>query len=133
MRARLTDRGQPRALVGDVDLFLELPDGFVVVDHKSFPGNDRDRDERVVKHAAQLGLYAFALERALRKPMVAAFINLPIRGKWSRWTWERRSWNGNAAGRDDGTRSPSPASFSRRPRPSTVGPIVSARPSMLRS
>jgi ATP-dependent exoDNAse (exonuclease V) beta subunit len=64
-----------------VDLLLELPDGFVLVDHKSFPGNDRDRDERVVAHAAQLGLYAFALERALRRPLRAAFIHLPIRGE----------------------------------------------------
>jgi ATP-dependent exoDNAse (exonuclease V) beta subunit len=81
VRARLTDRGQPRVLVGDVDLFLELPDGFVLVDHKSFPGNDRERDERVVQHASQLGLYAFALERALGKPLLAAYIHLPIRGE----------------------------------------------------
>jgi ATP-dependent exoDNAse (exonuclease V) beta subunit len=81
VRARFADGGQPRLLQGEVDLFLELPDGFVLVDHKSFPGNDRDRDERVVRHAAQLGLYAFALERALQKPLLAAFIHLPIRGE----------------------------------------------------
>ena len=81
VRARLTDRGQPRVLVGDVDLFLELPGGFVLVDHKSFPGNERERDERVVAHAAQLGLYAFVLEQALKKPLLAAFIHLPIRGE----------------------------------------------------
>lgn len=81
VRARFLDRGAPRLLVGDVDLFLELPDGFVLVDHKSFPGSDRERDVRVVAHAAQLGLYAFALERALRKPLKAAFIHLPIRGE----------------------------------------------------
>jgi hypothetical protein len=81
VRARLTDRGQPRLLQGEVDLFLELPDGFVLVDHKSFPGNDRERDARVVAHAAQLGLYAFVLERALAKPLLAAFIHLPVRGE----------------------------------------------------
>jgi ATP-dependent exoDNAse (exonuclease V) beta subunit len=64
-----------------VDLFLELPDGFVVVDHKSFPGSDRERDERVAQHAAQLGLYAFVLERALGKPLRGAFLHLPIRGE----------------------------------------------------
>lgn len=80
-RARFTDGGQPRLLQGEVDLFLELPDGFVLLDHKSFPGDDRERDVRVVEHAAQLGLYAFALERALGKPLRAAFIHLPIRGE----------------------------------------------------
>jgi ATP-dependent exoDNAse (exonuclease V) beta subunit len=81
VRARLADRGHSRLLQGEVDLFLELPDGFALVDHKSFPGGDRDRDERVVAHAAQLGLYAFVLERALRKPLLAAFIHLPVRGE----------------------------------------------------
>ncbi|BDG02919.1 UvrD-helicase domain-containing protein [Anaeromyxobacter oryzae] len=81
VRARLVDRGEPRLLQGEVDLFLERPDGFVLVDHKSFPGNDRERDERVVAYAAQLGLYAFVLERALGKPLLAAFIHLPIRGE----------------------------------------------------
>lgn len=81
VRARLGDRGHARLLQGEVDLFLERADGFVLVDHKSFPGNDRERDERVVAHAAQLGLYAFVLSRALRKPLLASFIHLPIRGE----------------------------------------------------
>jgi hypothetical protein len=34
-----------------------------------------------VEHAAQLGLYAYALEHALGKPLLAAFIHLPIRGE----------------------------------------------------
>lgn len=81
VRARFLDRGEPRLLQGEVDLFLEREDGFVLVDHKSFPGGDRERDARVVAHAAQLGLYAFVLERALGKPLLAAFIHLPIRGE----------------------------------------------------
>lgn len=81
VRARIGDRGHPRLVQGEVDLFLERPDGFALVDHKSFPGNDGERDARVVAHAAQLGLYAFVLERALRKPLLAALIHLPIRGE----------------------------------------------------
>jgi ATP-dependent helicase/nuclease subunit A len=81
VRARIDDRGHPRLVQGEVDLFLERPDGFVLVDHKSFPGNDRERDTRVVAYAAQLGLYAFVLERALRKPLLGSYIHLPIRGE----------------------------------------------------
>jgi ATP-dependent helicase/nuclease subunit A len=99
VRARFTDRGQPRLLQGEVDLFLELPDGFVLVDHKSFPGNDVERDARVVAHAAQLGLYEFALERALGKPLLAAFIHLPIRGEIVEVdvAGARREWDARAA------------------------------------
>ena len=79
--ARFSDGGQPRLLQGQVDLFLELPDGFVLVDHKSFPGSERERDARIVRHAVQLGTYAFFLERALRRPLRAAFVHLPIRGE----------------------------------------------------
>ena len=81
VRMRFSDGGQPRLLQGEVDLFLELPDGFALVDHKTYPGGERERDLRVVEHAAQLGLYAFTLERALGKPLRAAFIHLPIRGE----------------------------------------------------
>jgi len=82
VRARFTDRGQPRLLQGEVDLFLELPDAFVLVDHKSFPGNDVERDRRLVEeYAPQLGWYARVLESALRKPLLAAFIHFPLRGE----------------------------------------------------
>ena len=79
--ARLTPEC-PRLLVGEVDLFLELPDGFVLVDHKSFPGSERERDRRLVEeYAPQLGWYARALQVALSKPLEAAFVYLPIRGE----------------------------------------------------
>ena len=81
VRARLA--GEPeRLLVGEVDLFLELPDGFVLVDHKSFPGGDGERDRRLEEEwAPQLGWYAKVLAQALGKPLQAAYIHLPIRGE----------------------------------------------------
>ncbi len=81
VRARLAG-DPPRLLVGEVDLFLELPDGFVLVDHKSFPGTEKERDRRLVEeYAPQLGWYAKVLAQALKKPLKAAFIHLPIRGE----------------------------------------------------
>jgi ATP-dependent exoDNAse (exonuclease V) beta subunit len=81
VRARLAGPS-PRLLVGEVDLFLELPDAFVLVDHKSFPGAERERDRRVVEeYAPQLAWYARVLGDALRKPLRAAYVHLPIRGE----------------------------------------------------
>jgi ATP-dependent exoDNAse (exonuclease V) beta subunit len=81
VRARL-DGPAPRLLVGEVDLFLELPDAFVLVDHKSFPGSEKERDRRLVEeYAPQLGWYAQVLAKALGKPLRAAFIHLPMRGE----------------------------------------------------
>jgi ATP-dependent exoDNAse (exonuclease V) beta subunit len=81
VRARLPGP-PPRLLVGEVDLALELPDGFVLIDHKSFPGAAKERDRRVVEeYAPQLRWYARALAAALKKPMVAAFVHFPVRGE----------------------------------------------------
>jgi ATP-dependent exoDNAse (exonuclease V) beta subunit len=80
VRARMGG-AHPRLLVGEVDLFLELPDGFVLVDHKSFPGGAAERDERLPVWAQQLGWYAQVLARATGKPLRAAYIHLPIRGE----------------------------------------------------
>jgi ATP-dependent exoDNAse (exonuclease V) beta subunit len=79
--AKLRDGGHPRLLRGEVDLFLELPGGFALVDHKSFPGSEAERDARVRAHAVQLAWYARALAAALEKPLRAAFVHLPIRGE----------------------------------------------------
>ncbi len=73
---------QPRLLVGEVDLLLELPDRLALVDHKSFPGSASERDRRVVEEwAPQLAWYAQALAKALGKPLQAAYVHLPIRGE----------------------------------------------------
>lgn len=81
IRARLEGE-YPRLVVGEVDLFLELPDGFVLVDHKSFPGSEKERDRKLVEeYAGQLGWYGRVLEGATGKPMRAAYIHLPIRGE----------------------------------------------------
>jgi len=81
VRARVA--GPPsRLVVGEVDLYLELPDGFILVDHKSFSGTVAERDRRAVEeYAPQLRWYALVLASALKKPLKASFIHLPLRGE----------------------------------------------------
>jgi len=86
IRARL-EGAHPRLLAGEVDLFLELEGGFVLVDHKSFPGAEAERDRRLAEEwGPQLGWYARALAKALGKPLRAAFVHLPIRGEMAEVT-----------------------------------------------
>jgi ATP-dependent exoDNAse (exonuclease V) beta subunit len=81
VRARVA--GPPsRLVVGEVDLYLELPDGFVLVDHKAFPGAAAERDRRVVEeYSAQLRWYAQMLASAIKKPLTAVYIHFPIRSE----------------------------------------------------
>ncbi|MDQ3265271.1 MAG: UvrD-helicase domain-containing protein [Myxococcota bacterium] len=65
---------------GTVDLALELEEGWVVVDHKTFPGSRAGVRRRAEAYAGQLGLYAWAISRASGKPVLATYLHLPVSG-----------------------------------------------------
>lgn len=64
---------------GWIDLLLELPDGYVVIDHKSYPGIDIQ--SLADRYAGQLGIYRQALEANSGKPVLASLLHLPLLGK----------------------------------------------------
>jgi hypothetical protein len=60
-----------------LELLLTASDGGTAWRHALAVGEARTGWEC----AGPLGLYAFVLERALAKPLLAAFVHLPIRGE----------------------------------------------------
>jgi hypothetical protein len=66
---------------GVADLVLETKSGFLLVDHKSFPGRDDIGTERAKTFAAQLQSYSSALEPALAKPCLGMFVHLALLGR----------------------------------------------------
>jgi hypothetical protein len=70
-----------RLLIGEIDLAIELPGGFVIIDHKSFPGDADARDARAKAYAGQLAAYAAAMHAATGKPVLGTFIHFPVRGE----------------------------------------------------
>jgi ATP-dependent exoDNAse (exonuclease V) beta subunit len=71
---------QGTVLRGISDLVLETNDGFVVIDHKSFPGNREKAIEAVSGFAGQINAYADAIAKATGKPVLDRFIHMPIMG-----------------------------------------------------
>ena len=67
-------------LRGVADLVLETEAGLVLLDHKSFPGNRVQATEHAGSYAGQLSAYAAALQAATGKPVLAAYIHLPVSG-----------------------------------------------------
>ena len=65
---------------GITDLLLELEDGFVVIDHKSFPGNLEYAVKKAQGFAAQLAEYAKLVVAATGKQVLACFIHMPVLG-----------------------------------------------------
>ena len=65
-------------LQGWIDLLLETPDGYVIIDHKDYPGLDAEK--RVQKYAPQLRVYREAVEKATGIPVIDTLLHLPING-----------------------------------------------------
>jgi ATP-dependent helicase/nuclease subunit A len=71
------DKGQ--VMQGWIDVLLELPDGYVIIDHKSYPG--LDSEEHAKKYAPQLAAYKSAIEKATGKKVIEKLIHMPVAGK----------------------------------------------------
>ena len=67
-------------LHGAADLVLETPAGYVIIDHKTFPGGEIALLKKAKSFAGQLTAYRKALEKATTKPVVSTWINFPISG-----------------------------------------------------
>jgi len=65
---------------GSADLVLELDDGFVLIDHKSFRSTTDWTEERVASLAGQLGAYAEAIAKATGLELLASWVHLPLEG-----------------------------------------------------
>ena len=71
---------QGTVLRGVSDLVLETDDGFVVIDHKSFPGSREQAIETASGFAGQINAYADAIAAATGKSVIGRFIHLPVVG-----------------------------------------------------
>jgi ATP-dependent exoDNAse (exonuclease V) beta subunit len=68
-----------QVMLGWIDLLLELDNGFVIIDHKTFPG--AEAEERARLYSPQLKAYRRAVEAATGKTVLAMLIHMPVIGK----------------------------------------------------
>jgi hypothetical protein len=60
-------------------ILLEMDDGFVVIDHKTYPGAMSTWRERAAGYGPQLAAYAEAL-KAAGKPVLAQWVSFAVAG-----------------------------------------------------
>ena len=65
---------------GNADLVLETDEGYVIIDHKTFPGGREQCIQKAEGFTGQIGAYAEALTAATNKPILATYIHFPISG-----------------------------------------------------
>lgn len=70
-----------RILAGRIDLLVDAPGGFAIVDHKSFPGGVETGDSRLAAFAGQAAHYARAVSRATGRPCGDLWLHQPIVGR----------------------------------------------------
>lgn len=73
-------RPENRVMEGWIDLLLESPEGFVLVDHKTYPGNDPEGHIRE-KYLGQMAAYRDALLASTGKPVLRTLMHLPALGQ----------------------------------------------------
>jgi ATP-dependent helicase/nuclease subunit A len=68
-----------RRIEGTIDLLLETPNGYVIIDHKSFPGRQEHWTERALGYAPQLMTYAKAI-RMSGAEVLAMLVHFTVGG-----------------------------------------------------
>ncbi len=67
-------------LHGTADLVLEMTDGYLIIDHKTYPGDLDGIVARAKTFAAQLAAYQLAIKEYTQQPIVSVIINFPLSG-----------------------------------------------------
>lgn len=67
-----------QTIQGWIDLLIEMPDGYIIIDHKGYPGTDVL--ERMESYIPQLLTYKEIVEKATGKPVRELMIHLPVSG-----------------------------------------------------
>ena len=74
-------RRNGQRLHGRIDLLLNDDDRAIVIDHKSYPGAFATWEERALRYAPQLALYAGAVRDATACTEVQTWVHMPIVGQ----------------------------------------------------
>ena len=66
---------------GRIDLLVDTPEGWILIDHKSNPGGAARDEDLVTEHGPQLTSYGHALLSATGKPATQQWLYLPVAGR----------------------------------------------------
>lgn len=73
-----------RIVSGRIDSLWEGPDGYLIVDHKTFPGREELWEDKALEYAGQLEWYRSMVTAATGKPVRECWIHFPILGRMMR-------------------------------------------------
>lgn len=74
----LLETGQ--RVTGWVDLLVDTPNGWILVDHKAFPGRKEEWPHRALEYSGQLSAYRQAVEKVTGRPVLVQWIHFCVGG-----------------------------------------------------
>jgi ATP-dependent exoDNAse (exonuclease V) beta subunit len=74
----ITGRIGNQRVSGRLDLLIETDAGYIIIDHKSFPGKFDEWVARAQSHKPQLDVYKQVVEQATSRPVLQILIHMPI-------------------------------------------------------
>lgn len=77
----VTGRLNNQRVNGRIDLLLKCEEGYVVLDHKSFPGPYALWIKKALSFRSQLNIYRQIVLETTKKPVIDCLIHLPVVGK----------------------------------------------------
>ena len=69
-----------RRVNGTIDMLAKTNEGYIIIDHKTFPGRFEQWEAKALSHAPQLALYRYIVEQATGEPVIAQYIHMPVVG-----------------------------------------------------
>lgn len=75
----LSSAAGPRRIEGTIDLLLETTSGFVLIDHKSYPGRRSTWRDKAAEYVPQLGAYAAVLRMSGRR-VLSQWLSFAVAG-----------------------------------------------------
>ena len=65
---------------GWIDVLVETEEGWIIIDHKSFPGGRKDWDQKALSYSGQLAAYRNAVMQATGQPVISQWIHFSVGG-----------------------------------------------------
>ena len=65
-------------LSGQIDLLLDTPEGWILIDHKANPGGQRRWEDLALTYSGQLAAYSKAIQQSSNRPVLESWLYMPV-------------------------------------------------------
>ena len=74
----ILDNGQ--RMNGWIDVLVDTEEGWIIIDHKSFPGGKSEWEQKALSYSGQLEAYRRAVIKATERPVISQWIHFSVGG-----------------------------------------------------